>query len=469
MNDYDYTNAGYSKLLSKSEPDLEQTEDVSSRSTPQQTGTAITGGISQSPDGKLTIDWNNGEIYFFDGARKRISFGNIDALGKLGLSIRDRNGSIRMESSSGLQYFEVNGPQVNVSPNASSDDFTDIQEAVDYINNLGGGTVFLKSGTYYPDNNINLYTNVKIIGENKNTTTIDFQLAEYQIRTLGISADHITNVGLHNIEIANSGFYELGAVRFEYCDDIILNNVSIDGTDYTADPATFALYVENCQRLRIDGLSLTNNNRGIYLSGFGQTSIVDSYIYNTRGILLAVFSGSSLTFRNNVCDSNSQFSSDSIIYFNGTLTDFEISSNYFTLCKNAVINNQTGGVQRLSIRDNVMVATTGGDYGIVLNGVDNGSISGNKITGFTADGVQLNDCTNNSVIGNIIYGNGGDGIECDATTYGTTVVGNCITGNTGYGVRATGDGTNAIGNILSTNTAGASISGGSNIIDHNIT
>src|SRR3990167_7908148 len=44
-----------------------------------------------------------------------------------------------------------------VSPTPGGTDFIDIQKAIDYVNELGGGTIFIKSGTYTIASDITLY------------------------------------------------------------------------------------------------------------------------------------------------------------------------------------------------------------------------------------------------------------------------------------------------------------------------
>jgi hypothetical protein len=73
-----YLDQGYSKLLYKSTytASKELTEAEASMAVSVLTGSSINGGSSSSPDGKLKIDWANGNITFSDGAYPRIFIGN---------------------------------------------------------------------------------------------------------------------------------------------------------------------------------------------------------------------------------------------------------------------------------------------------------------------------------------------------------------------------------------------------------
>lgn len=73
-----YTELGYDKFLNKNQytPDAtELSEDESSQRIPNITGTSITGGVATSPDGRMKIDWNRGQIIIGDGAYNRVLIG----------------------------------------------------------------------------------------------------------------------------------------------------------------------------------------------------------------------------------------------------------------------------------------------------------------------------------------------------------------------------------------------------------
>jgi pectin methylesterase-like acyl-CoA thioesterase len=67
-------------------------------------------------------------------------------------------------------------------------DYTVIQEAVDYADSLGGGNVFIKAGTYYPDKFITLRDNVYLIGEDPERTIVDFRSSQLANNESGMFA-----------------------------------------------------------------------------------------------------------------------------------------------------------------------------------------------------------------------------------------------------------------------------------------
>lgn len=72
-----YLDSGFSKLLSRSEQNSyqEESEDLSSFTTPTLSGANISGGKTTSINGRIIIDWENGTIITNDGANDRILIG----------------------------------------------------------------------------------------------------------------------------------------------------------------------------------------------------------------------------------------------------------------------------------------------------------------------------------------------------------------------------------------------------------
>src|SRR4030042_5407292 len=71
---------------------------------------------------------------------------------------------------------------VLVSTIEGEGDYTDIQDAIDYLHDgIGYGIIFIKVGTYYPESSLTLYSNISLIGESQPTTIIDFSDEARQI------------------------------------------------------------------------------------------------------------------------------------------------------------------------------------------------------------------------------------------------------------------------------------------------
>lgn len=171
----DYTKSGFGDFLKKGSEKItpkteELTGDDASYRTRQLSGTTISSGISRSSSGKTIVDWNKDEISISDGARKRVQMGNLNQTGVYGLRVTDSIGNIRFESSGDRNFSDIEGKKVTVG--TEGDDYTDIQEAIDYIYSLGGGTVFVKKGTYTITENMTIYSNIRLLGEDFNDTTV---------------------------------------------------------------------------------------------------------------------------------------------------------------------------------------------------------------------------------------------------------------------------------------------------------
>jgi hypothetical protein len=106
----------------------------------------------QIPSGDIV-----GNLTMADGYMKSANFYS----GRKGWKI-DKNGYAE------FQNVNIGSRQLTIDPSQ------DIQVALDKVHSEGSGTVFLKAGTYYPTSDLNLYTNVNLIGESNTSTIIDF-------------------------------------------------------------------------------------------------------------------------------------------------------------------------------------------------------------------------------------------------------------------------------------------------------
>jgi parallel beta-helix repeat protein len=105
-----------------------------------------------------------------------------------------------------------------VSPTPGGTDFTDLQKAIDFVNELGGGTVFVKMGTYYPTTNINLYSNIELVGEDSSTTIIDFNGGDFKILASG-GTPRMNNINIKSIKVMGARPKQYGAITIRYADD----------------------------------------------------------------------------------------------------------------------------------------------------------------------------------------------------------------------------------------------------------
>src|SRR3990167_109281 len=114
----------------------------------------------------------------------------------------------------------VGSRSVNVFPGQS------IQKAIDSINSSGlGGTVLMMAGTHKPGQNLTLYSNISLVGEGRDSTTIDFNVTASSLLIVGTSSTHKQNVTVENLTIINSN--ATYGVDVQYCDSWLFENVEV--------------------------------------------------------------------------------------------------------------------------------------------------------------------------------------------------------------------------------------------------
>lgn len=100
---YTYEDSGYNKFLTRSKRiNLQKTEYEVSHEIQQITGSSIASGISTSPDGKLTVNWDQRSVIASDGAHNRVVIGKIpEAEDSYGIKIYDEEGNLVFDVTSG--------------------------------------------------------------------------------------------------------------------------------------------------------------------------------------------------------------------------------------------------------------------------------------------------------------------------------------------------------------------------------
>jgi len=76
--------------------------------------------------------------------------------------------------------------QAIVSTTIGDGNYRDIQQAINYVHNeIGYGNIFVRSGTYTPDADVILYSNIELEGESKENTIIDFEGGAFELQIKG--------------------------------------------------------------------------------------------------------------------------------------------------------------------------------------------------------------------------------------------------------------------------------------------
>ena len=97
---------------------------------------------------------------------------------------------------------------------AGNYDYTDIQDAINYVNGLGGGKILILNGTYVSSANLVLYSNIVLQGESPSGVILEFNainkginaqgdVAPYDTGTISINNDSDQVVGVDTLWAAN--------------------------------------------------------------------------------------------------------------------------------------------------------------------------------------------------------------------------------------------------------------------------
>ena len=135
-----YLEKGFDKFLYRKEKprfEIELNEDDVATLMSHISGSNIASGVSQSSDGRLKIDWDNAKIIFNDGARDRITLGEI---GSTGIKVFDEVGKTALDISSGNRGI------LDVASLSASNFFNDDDDSITYT---GDGWAQVAVGTLY--------------------------------------------------------------------------------------------------------------------------------------------------------------------------------------------------------------------------------------------------------------------------------------------------------------------------------
>jgi hypothetical protein len=326
-------------------------------------------------------------------------------------------------------------------------DFSTIQAAVDWANLYGGGIVHIKAGTYVQTDDLQLYSNILLQGEDMDLTILDFADEAYHIQAIGTSGTHKRNIEIRDFQIKRSAVSDEGAIHLVYCDDVDIHRVKITDCDLVVSPQQYAIDADYCTRLRITENQITSSAQGIALYHTNQVFMEFNY-FNEIGDLVLIYNlAPSTIFRHNYLDTNGDVDADSMVYI-GTNSDNSVfDSNFFLNCR--VMALWTANGSRISVTNNVFTKTGYAASAIALNDADRCIIAQNRIYGFDQDGVIFTSNVDRSICSNNVITNcGGWGIVItEATSIDNAIIGNVVYGNALGGVSDGGTGDEVAHNV----------------------
>lgn len=343
----------------------------------------------------------------------------------------------------------------------SIDSTQNINAAIESVNSVGGGVVFLKSGSYVLNENIYLYSNIKLVGQSAGNTFIDFGGQAYGIIGIG------TNIYTTGTISAVSNNATLTGSGTTWTSAMVGRTVLINENAY------IIIAVHSPTELVIDaGFSGTTASGYTYwiANPIDSAYIDDLTITNSSG------NGIELQYSTNIYMNK--------VYINSCNIGLYCANSLFLTINDGSSSYCTIGTSFLNVVGYTLISyyvfSNTGD-GIVLNGGGNSTIfnwsstnnGGRGIVLTSTKKLMLNSFTVESNVGHnfeFVSGNyqcqinsgvssssSGDGFKFTATTDQFILSGCNINGNTGYGINiaaSTDDNNIILGNILLTNTAG---------------
>jgi parallel beta-helix repeat protein len=338
-------------------------------------------------------------------------------------------------------YPQARSYKAIVDPTGNQD-FTDIQAAIDYVHGLGGGAIFIKAGTYNLISNIEIPSNISLVGEGPGLTIFNFGNASRQIKITGIDRSNSeTNYSISSgskVLTGNGGnwlstifpedyvkldyfWYRIFSVDsdnqltlYDYyrgpnisnktwlqvyylVENIVLENFSVKGYSGSSGPI-YTRYVINS---RISGV-LSSNNSGY---GFDFLSC-----FNSTFEALVSTSNSNVGFRISSCDDSLLRNCSS--FGNGS-HGFNFSGDYyvpFSIISCESHHNSGSGFVLAQLRNASFVGCSA--YRNTVDGFRLASSAKNRIVSCSADsnsgyGVNLADSGSSNIIivGNNLYDN----------------------------------------------------------------
>lgn len=345
-----------------------------------------------------------------------------------------------------------------------------IQKAIDAAKALGGGTVFLKNGTYNIKSSISVYSNITITGESQDGVILDFGSADRQVKAIGTDAyttgtiainggsNTVTGSGttftssmVGQFIIVSGSWYEITAfgsttsltIDGPYIGDdltgevyaiaTLITNVEISKlTVQNSTSATGAVYFQYCDNFYLDKFISLDNTRGLGLDSCGVPTLSNMSVF-ACGTGIVISDAGSLTL-------------DSFVVADTTAGDnLSLTRVHDSTANNfALLNASADGLSLTSCNDIAFFS-----YSINGNGGQGVEfVSGNKR-------IQMNSGT--------CLDNVSDGIKLTASTDYCTIALTVLRTNGGYGINiaaSTCDNNIILGNQFDSNTTAATNNSG---------
>lgn len=285
----------------------------------------------------------------------------------------------------------------------------DIQENIDFISSTGGGAVYLAPGTYNLKKNIDIPSNVYLIGASRSAVILDFGGLAFGVRSLGVALTHITNILVKDLTIQNSS---ITGLKLQYNDYSQISGVDVFSCN-------IGIELDNIDSVAITGMGTLCdlNATGIQITNSTSFSVYFSACTNSTANGLVISDSSSAT----IFDSA----------FTGSTADGIRLTNCSFIAFISLVSDTNGG-------QGVELVSGNSDLQFYDVGASSNTSDGIKLTA-TSDRVAMSGCT--------LTSNGGYGINIAAATCDNNIIdSSTFTSNSTAAVNDAGTGTSITGN-----------------------
>lgn len=313
----------------------------------------------------------------------------------------------------------------------------DIQDAINYTSNQGGGDVLITSGTYKPKGNIELKSKVRVFGEGPGKTIIDFTNNNRRFVITGGAAelsllsaysdDAYQDITIANMSIRNSTNIT-GAVTMQYVRNALISNILFKGNVVDANLIVcLPGVIEACTSIN----SNNSTDSGLLQLNGGHSTIRGNVINNLiGGTAIALYGGGNATYLgclDNLIDTAAEngiklsAASNAVVRGNHLNAIDSVGiiisegTSYRSIIEGNIINNSSSA-------DGISTAGSVGTLAEYINIVNN-------LIDSVGTGIYVHRANNCRVIGNAVD-NSTTGIETGATADRTLIDGNDVVGNT---------------------------------------
>lgn len=283
--------------------------------------------------------------------------------------------------------FDPAPPSIRINPD------NNVQEAINYIESLGGGTVYFDPGEYLVANDLIVPSLVALVGDSEGGSVIDFNGQPYQIRSEGSDVYDTGSVTAVNRSATITG------VGTTWTTDMIGLSILIGAVVYTI------LDVPNTTEITIDSFYEGPDASGLHYAIFNPvfSVLIDSLtIQNSIADTGAVYFGYVLASRQR--DITVIGSNIGLYYTNSAAC--RISGFTIVACGTGIYAEYSAG---WTFYDFFSALNT--NEGMSLYNFSNCSIANFALTSNGGDGALIDSCTNFGFYDAAITSNGDNGVE----------------------------------------------------------